>query len=229
MEKLINVTGSIAKTEKLVPVKANILENTCVAEATSPYAHYYGQVPQKPKPNSLFLFTTKFYFLEEIMGFAQAVEKCLLEKINIASAVLELKGKQYPAIRIKNFPDYSQLPSLQSCLTSQGVEFTPKLNLQGELKSRISKLFVLKELAPGFYSDATEENKGYFTIDKKLSTADFESILMRIRNNSVCKLFDAEHGEILNNGEVIEIVRVFAESLELPLIKCVKEQFEKMM
>ena len=65
-KETIQVCGTVTKTESLAEIKWNILENTCVAEANNPYTNYYGQVPQKPTPNTLFLFTTQFYFLDEI-------------------------------------------------------------------------------------------------------------------------------------------------------------------
>ena len=54
--KTVTYCGSITKKESLIPLESHILENTWVAEANFPYANYYGQVPAKPKPNSLFLF-----------------------------------------------------------------------------------------------------------------------------------------------------------------------------
>ena len=51
MKNLVNLSGSICKNEVLTPLTSNILGHTFVCEATSPYANYYGQVPQKPKPN----------------------------------------------------------------------------------------------------------------------------------------------------------------------------------
>ena len=166
--KLIKVCGSITKIESLIPIKSNILENTSVVEANLPYAHYYGQVPEKPKPNSLFLFTTRFYSLEEVLRFSQNIDLCYSKNINVASAVLEFQNSQYPAIRIKNFPDYEQLRFLQECFIKQGVEFAKKVPQVNEAVVRTNKCFVLEEIEKGIYLDRKEENKGYITFQKRI-------------------------------------------------------------
>lgn len=228
MKKEVHLSGLIIKHEKLIPIDLRHLENVCVAEATNPYANYYGHVPRKAKPNSLFLFTKRFYYIEEIISYAKKVEKCLFERINIASASIEFGKKQYPAIRLKNFPDYKQLDNLQSCLSDQGVEFDNKIHPEGDVKAKISKLFVLDEVEPGFYLDLVEDNKGYFTYPDRLSDDDFSRIMTQIKNNGNCALFDAVKGEILVNGQINEIVRIFSEGLNPKELKCIKKEFDKL-
>uniref|UniRef100_UPI0032179706 hypothetical protein n=1 Tax=uncultured Draconibacterium sp. TaxID=1573823 RepID=UPI0032179706 len=226
MKEVIHFTGTICKKETLEPINTNTLENTIVSEATSPYANYYGQLPQKAKPNSIFLFTAKFYFLEEILSSAKSMESCLLDNINIASAVIEFKNKQFAAIRIKNFPDYRQLVKLQKCLSEQGIEFLDKFHLAGEVDVKINKHFTLEEPEGGFFFDLAEENKGYFTHQSRVSCEDFKRIITQVKNNGNCKLFDAVHGEVLKDGKVTEIVRIFSEGINLDLLKCIKKEFE---
>lgn len=228
MKNQLTLSGSISKKEILVPIEANILENTFVTEATTPYANYYGSVPQKAKPNSLFFFTKKFYYLEEILSFSQSLEKCLLDQINIASSYIQFKNKQYPAIRIKNFPDYSQLTILQQCFISHGVELTPKLIINGEVETRVNKLFCLDEIEPNIFLDLIEDHKGYFVCEKKILPKDFDEIISRVKNNTECKLFDTVQGEILKNGKVIEIIRIFSEGLDLQMLQCLKNRFQKL-
>lgn len=228
MKNQVILSGSIAKKETLVPIEANILENTFVTEAASPYANYYGSLPQKPKPNSLFFHTQKFFFLEEILSFSKHLEKYLLEKINIASSYIEYNNKQYPAIRIKNFPDYSQLAVLQQCLILQDVELTPRLNIKGEVKVRINKLFDLNKIETDIYMDINEENKGYIMLEQKILPENFDEVTSKVKNNTECKLFDVVQGEVLMNGEVREIIRIFAEGLDVQLLKCLKNRFKKL-
>lgn len=229
MKALLNACGSITKVEMLSPLKSHILANTCVAEASLPYAHYYGQLPLKnAQPNSIFLLVKKFYFLEEILALSLSVEKCLLDKINFATAILEFNGKQIPAVRIKFFPDYNQLANLQSCLQNEGMEFLTGTDISGNVHARIHKLFVLEEVEPGFYFDQQETNKGYFLHQHRIPAQAFETVLTTIRNNSSCKLFDAVQGKFILDGVVKEFVRVFAEGINLELMKCIQEQFTKL-
>lgn len=228
MENILHLNGIIIKYEKLNQIPLKTPENVYVAEASTPYADYYGQVPQVAKPNSIFLFTKKFYFLEQLICYSSSVEKCLFERINIASALVESAGKQYPAIRIKNFPDYSQLEKLQKCLNEKNVEFLAKLHLEDKVKTIVSKPFVLKELEQNFYLDQVEDHKGYFVVDKHFSPEEFEQSIKQIRNNGVCKLFDAEQGAIYDNGKITHIIRIFSESLNLEMLKCLEKRFLKL-
>lgn len=228
MENIVKVSGLIVKSEKLIPVDIETSDHACIAEASNPYANYYGQVPQKAAPNSLFFFTQRFYYLEEIKGLAHRVKRCLSEKINLASATIDHKDKHYPAIRIKHFPDYKQLPDLHSCLYTQRVKFAQKPLILGEVTTRISKFFTLKETEPGFFMDGDEENEGYFTHTKEISGNDLISVINRIRNSTDCKLFDAAYGAFIYNGEVTPMIRIYAEGIDLALLKCIKKEFEKL-
>lgn len=223
----IRACGSIVKKESIVPLKTNILENTVVAEAYFPYSNYYGNVPKNPNPNSLFLVTKPFYTLEEVLRFSQKIDSCIMEKINVASAVLECSINHYPAIRIKNLPNYNQLPMLQNCFLEQGVKFSKKVPLGKNALVKINKCFILEEVEDGIFMDYTEENKGYILIEKLLNQDEFDLILSEIRNNSDCRLFDAEKGGIILNSEVKEIMRVFSEKLDIPLLKNIQAQINK--
>ena len=225
-KNLIKVCGSITKTESLIPIQSNILEDTWVAEANLPYAHYYGHMPEKAKPNSLFLFTERFYSLEEVLRFPHGIDRCYTEELNIASATLEHQNKQYPAIRIKNFPDYEHLHLLQNCLALQGVLFAKKVHFITEVKAVISKCFELEELDEGIYLDQTEENKGYLFVQKRIDRDNFDKLILKIKNNSNCRFFDAVPGGFIMNSKSTDMVRIFSEGLDLELLKCIKYQLQ---
>lgn len=227
MKKIIRVPGSIYKEEVLMPLEQNVMPNTNVLEATHPYANYYGHVPQVPKPNSIFLLTRKFYYLEEVLALVSQVADCLQDEINFASAYLEYKGKQYPAIRIKHFPDYNRLGYLQNCLHEEGLEFLPKLHFEGKSVSRVQKFFEMREIEPGIYFDNQESNKGYILCDKQFSSQHFNFTIQRLRNNGNCGLLDAVHGDIILDGILVKIIRVFSEGIKASLLKCIKSEFDK--
>lgn len=229
MKTLIYVCGTITKNEILNSLKSNIVSGTWVAEASEPYAEYYGGQPNETKPNSLFLFTRKFYFLEEVLGLRFNLPDCPLDKLNIATSIVYIKDKQHPAIRLKFFPDYKQLAQLQECFIQQGIALAPPISLQGKYYTVVHKLFALEADEPGLYFDHEELNKGYFIFPNKLSPDGFSDIFQSIRNNSSCHLFDAEQGSVIINGKLTEIVRIFAEGLDVQLLQCIQTQFHKFM
>lgn len=227
--RIIRVCGSIIKKESIVPLRVNHMENTVVAEANLPYSNYYGNVPQHPKPNSLFLFTACFYTLEEVLRFAQKTDSCLMQNINLATAVINFKNNRYPAIRIKNFPDYEHLPEIQKCLMKQGVEFAKKVQLEDEAEMRINKCFVLEKVKKRLYIDKIEKDKGYVLIDKLLTNDEFEELAIKVKNNGRCHLFDAVKCGIIHHSEVKELMRIYAENLDISLLKCIREEIQKMI
>jgi len=228
MEKNIYLNGIIFKSEKLAQISLSTPSNVYIAEAISPYADYYGHFPRTATPNSIFLFTKKFYFLEQLICYSLAIETCLFERINIASAIIESGGKQYPAIRIKNFPDYKQLIKVQKCLTEKNVRLVEKIHLEEEVKTTVSKPFVLKELEPDFYFDQIEEHKGYFVVDRYFNPEEFENAVKQIKYNDICHLFDAVQGVVYRDGKLTHIVRIFSESLDLNMLKCLSKEFSKL-
>lgn len=227
MNKIIRVPGSIYKSEFLQSVEKTVIENTTVLEATYPYDNYYGQVPQIATPNSIFLLTQQFYFLEEILALISQVSICLQDEIDFATASINYNGRQFPAIRLKHFPDYNRIINLQRCLKAEGVRFILNNQIKGNATSRVQKFFELRELEPAIYIDNTEKNKGYVFCDNQFNLHQFEKTLQQLKNNGKCGLMDVVQGEILIDGILVKIIRVFAEGIGSTTLKCIKAEFDR--
>ena len=225
----IRACGSIAKKESLIPWEKNILLHTAVAEANLPYPNYYGVVPEKAVPNSIFLFTKEYYTLEEVLRFSQMIKFCLLNKLDVATACVIFKNNHYPALRIKYLTDYQHIEKIQRCFKEQGVAFAKKIYFENEAYVKINKCFILEEVDKSIYMDVEEENKGYILIDRLLTQEEFYDLLNKIRVNGNCKLFDAAKGGIIIHSEVKEIMRVYSDQLDLTLLKCIQEQVHKIL
>lgn len=224
---LIKTFGSIVKEESLVPVEYNILSNTCVAEANEPYSDYYGKVPHPAIPNSLFLFTSQYYSLVDVLRFALNIDSCYMKDVNVAAAYLDFGQYKYPAIRLKYFPNYEHLHLLQSCFMKEGVEFIKKVQMSGKAIVKINKCFVLEEPEPGIYFDKNEENRGYIAIPRQIARNEFLDVISEIKNNDECPLFDAARGVLIIDSKANDIVRVYSENLYLSFLKCIQQKFTK--
>ncbi|QGY42468.1 hypothetical protein GM418_02000 [Maribellus comscasis] len=223
----IRVCGSIAKKESLIPWKKNILPNTSVAEANLPYSNYYGTVPEKAIPNSIFLFTKEYYTLEEVLRFSQKIKSCALDKLNVATATVTFSSNQSHAIRIKYLPDYQHIRKIQECFEKQGVILAKKIHIENEAFIKINKCFILEEIEENIYMDYEEKNKGYLLSNRLLIQGEFYELLNNIRLNGNCRLFDAAKGGIIINSEVKEIMRIYSEQLDTTLLKCIQNQVNK--
>jgi hypothetical protein len=226
---LLHLCGSITKKESLMWLKTNILEHTNVAEANMPYAGYYGWMPEKPKPNSLFLLTERYYTLEESLRFTQNIDICAKNLVNAASAVLLFHNQSYSAIRIRNFPDYDHLKMLQQCFQKLGVCFLKKSIFETEAMVTVNKCFLLEQPDEGIYLDKFNRNEGYITIPVYLGQNDFESLINKVKNNGECKLFDAARGGFVRDSRVIEMIRIYSEHLTVYLMKCIQQEVMKQL
>ncbi len=230
-KQLIQVSGSIIKEESIVPVTVNIAKNTCVAEANIPYSEYFGVAPfnMSTKPNSLFLFTIPHYTLEETLRFAQLIDLCCMQSLNIASSVLDFGTDHHAAIRIKNFPDYKMIPKLQECFMEQGVEFAKKVRIGSSAIIRTNKCFSLEKVAENIYIDHLQENTAYVALSRLIKYDYFLQVVADIRNNSTCPMFDAARGAILLNSKITDIIRIYSGHLDIEMLKCIQDKFERLI
>lgn len=229
--ELIQISGAIIKEESIVQITANIMEQTCVAEANMPYSNYYGVAPfnMPTKPNSLFLFTDHYYTLEEALRFAQLIDLCCIHDLNIAVSVLEFTDGHFPAIRIKNFPDYKMIHKLQECFAEQGVKFAKKVHLGRTAVIRTNKCFSLEKLDQNIYLDHLQENTGYIALSKLIKHDKYMEAIAEIRNNTNCAMFDPARGALLLNSKITDIIRIYSGHLDIDMLKCIQDKFENVI
>lgn len=228
-EKSTTFYGSITKKESLQLIETNIIKNSWVAEANLPYSNYYGQVPQTIKPNSLFLFTRYYYTLDEIQRTLQNMSGCIKNGLNLASAILNFDKQQFPAIRIKNFPDYSHLSQLQECFMQQGVQWANKIPFMNEAEAKITKCFELEKANDQIYFDKVEEDKGYIFLNNSINRPNFDNSIKQIKNNSTQILFDAVPGTFIIETKAVDVVRIYSGRLKLELLQNLKMEFNKFL
>lgn len=231
MEKkqLIQVSGVIIKEEYIALITANIIENTSVAEANMPYSNYYGVAPfnMPTKPNSLFLFTEHYYTLEEALRYAQLIDLHCMQNLNIAVSVLEFTDGQYPAIRIKNLPEYKMIHQLQACFAEQEVKFAKKVHVGKTAVIKTNKCFSLEQIDENIYLDHLQEKTGYIALSKLIHHDKYLEIMADIKNNVNCAMFDAARGAILLDSKITDIIRIYSGNLDIDLLKCIQKRFEK--
>jgi hypothetical protein len=178
------------------------------------------------KPNSLFLFTSEYYTLEEVLRFARLIDLCCLQSLNIAVSVLNFGEDHYPAIRIKNFPDYQKIETLQQCFMEQGVEFARKVHLKEKAVIKTSKCFTLEKIGDSLYLDHKQNKTGYVALPRLVSNEDYKEVINAIRNNFNSPLFDAARGALIIDGMVTDVVRIYSEQINPDLLRMIQYQFE---
>jgi hypothetical protein len=223
----IETEGSTTKTENLNQVKYKIIENTCVAEGGEPYSDYYGHFPEVLKPHSLFLFTRKLHPLNEVIEIAENKMICpaFNFKLDVATAVLDFTDHYHYAIRVKNFPNYEHIYKLQNCFLTEGYAFIKKVNLPKSVSVTVFKRFSLTKLEEGIYLDEENENKAYIVTPRQINNKEFTEMLINLRNNNACPLFDAAIGTLIINTNTVNMVRIYSENIDTNLLRCAKQKF----
>lgn len=216
--------GSITKKETFVPIESNVLVNTLVVEASNPYANYYGKYPKTSNPNSLYLFTNKFYQLDEVLEFTNEIEKFMGSKkrFDVASSIFDFTDQYYYAIRVNEFPDYKYIQWLQNCYLTEGVTFLGKVNMTNSASVTVFRKFILKEIFDGIFVNMKNSHKAYIIIPKQISNNDFLDLMVKIRNNVDCELFDVALGNLFYNLNTNHIIRIYSENLNNDMLKCIK-------
>lgn len=230
-KKLIQICGAIIKEESIVPITANVMEHTSVAEANLPYSNYYGVAPfnMPTHPNSLFLFTEHYYTLEEALRYAELIDLSCRQILNVASSVLEFKDGHYPAIRIKNFPDYKMIHKLQECFAEQGVRFAKKVHIGNTAVIRTNKCFSLEKLDENIYLDHLQEKTAYIALPKLIKHEKYIEIIADIRNNTSSAMFDAARVAMLLNSKITDVIRIYSGQLDINFLKSIQKRFEMAM
>ncbi|KAF0237421.1 MAG: hypothetical protein FD181_1987 [Prolixibacteraceae bacterium] len=230
-KNLIQATGAIIKEESIVPITTNIMEHTCVAEANLPYSNYYGVAPfnMPTKPNSLYLFTEHYYTLEEALRYGQLIDLSCRQVLNVAASVLEFKDGQYPAIRIKNFPDYKMIHQLQECFFEQGVRFAKKVHIGNTAIIRTNKCFSLEKIDENIYIDHQQEKTAYIALPKLIKNDKYLEVITDIRNNTSFAMFDSARAAMFLDSNITDFIRIYSGQLDINLLKSIQKRFEMAM
>jgi hypothetical protein len=150
-----------------------------------------------------------------------------MQNLNIAVSVLNFTNDHYPAIRIKNFPDYAMIHNLQECFAEQGVEFARKINIGKRAVIRTNKCFSLEEIDKDIFIDHLQEKTAYIALSKLIHQDFFSQMISNIRNNTACTMFDAARGAIILDSEITDIIRIYSDHLEVDMLKRIQDKFEK--
>lgn len=222
--------GSLTKEETLEVIDSKILPNTIVLEATDPfpgYYEYYDGIQKDVKPHYIYLLTDKKYNLEE---FTRATQKIMADNeldFHAALGSITIFNDVHHAIRIRRLTTYDQIKDLQSNYIKEGIGLTSNASIPHNSKAiiKLDKFFALEKIEDGYYIDHIEANHAYFTLDTKLSWKQFEELTKQVKYNMEMFHFDVSLGFIYDKFKVKDIVRVYAENLNLDLLKKISLKF----
>ena len=222
--------GSLIKEETLEVIDSKILPNTIVLEATNPfpgYYEYYDGLQKDILPHYIYLVTDREYKLEEFTRATQKIMSHFDVKFHAAVGTITIYNDIYYAIRIRRLTSYDQIVALQKDFVNEGILFKTNGSIPHNSKAmiRLNKFFALDEISNGFYLDHIEANHGYFTIPQKLDWKQFEELTKKVKYNMEMLHFDVSLGFIYDNFQARDMIRVYAENMNLDLLKKIKTKY----
>lgn len=222
--------GSLIKEETLEVIDSKILPNTIVLEATNPfpgYYEYYEGIQKDVKPHYIYLVTSKKCDLEEFTRATQKIMSYFEVSFHAAVGTITIFNDVHHVIRIRRLTKYDQIKELQSCYQKEGISLKSNVSIPHNTKAMIQldKFFAIKEIGEGYFMDHIEANHGYFTIPQKLTWKEFEKLTQQVKYNMEMFHFDVSLGFMYDNFKAIDMIRVYAESLDLDLMKKIRAKF----
>ncbi|RUT78547.1 hypothetical protein [Ancylomarina longa] len=222
--------GSLLKEETLEVIDNKILPNTIVLEAINPfpgYYEYYDGLQKDMLPHYIYLITDRKYDLEEFTRATQNIMASFEVKFHAATGTITIYNDVYHAIRIRRLTSYDQIIALQSQFIDEGIQFKTNGSIPHNSKAmiRLNKFFALDEISSGFFLDHIEANHGYFTIPHKLSWKQFEELTRQVKYNMEMFHFDVSLGFIYDHFKAKDIIRVYAENMNLELLKKIRTKY----
>lgn len=222
--------GSLIKEETLEVIDSKILPNTIVLEATNPfpgYYEYYEGIQKDVMPHYIYLVTDKKCDLEKFTRATQKIMSYFEVNFHAAMGTITIFNDTFHVIRIRRLTKYDQIKELQSCYKEEGIILKTNATIPHNSKAMIQldKFFALEEIGDGYFLDHVEPNHGYFTVPQKLSWKQFEHLTQQVKYNMDMFHFDASLGFIYDNFKAIDMIRIYAENLDLELLKKIRSKF----
>jgi len=223
---LIETVGYIKKEQILTTINNNIIPNTFVLESLHPFPGYHGEnLPEKPKPGSLFLILTKEHTFEEIARITRQIKQKFEYDFNASVGNIHFKTASYPGIRIKFLKSFIFLPELQNLYKEHGIKFAKQKMIDSRGLIVINKNFYVDEFEEGIYNDLEEDSKYYIDLPKDLPWDKFKEFTLNIKNNIDNSNFDAAQGVFYRKKGIIEVVRLYICEGQLDKIKTIRKLY----
>jgi hypothetical protein len=82
-------------------------------------------------------------------------------------------------------------------------------------------------LGENIYIDHLQEKTAYIDLSKLINQDYYLQVIADIKNNTDCPMFDAARGAILLDSHITDIIRIYSGHLDLEMLKCIQNKFEK--
>lgn len=215
MKNYTEYFGCLTKVENLWCLEAVGIHNTCLLESFDVFPGYYGSHPSKSKPRFLYIVSDEAQTVESILRITKKVKKNYPENFDAALAQISMRHNSCYAVRITGIEDYSKIKKLQEVYQDMGLSLKKKVkNIENEPGViKIYKIFKLIQTDENIYLDGQNPDIGYFKVKEDLEWEKFSENIRLLRNNLQGKSFDAAKCFIIQDSDIIDMVRIYSKDL----------------
>lgn len=222
--------GRLTKEETLVSINDKVVYKTFVLESSNPFPGFYDYYQGRPDdttPRYIYLVTDRKYSLDEFTRSTHEIMKNYHTSFHAAIGNVTFSGNIHHIIRLRHLNKYEQIEELQNLYIQEGINFKLKPNKDINTKAiiELNKFFSMEHIDADFYYDNVEENHGYFYIPKKLTWKEFEDITLKVKHNIDLLHFDASLGFVFDEHQVSDLIRIYAENLNITMLKEIREKY----
>ncbi len=222
--------GWITKEEPLSCITdINLNLNICILEAVSPFFGYYDDQPKTSKPLYLYWFLERHYTFEHLTRTLEYIKQNCYQHIDGAVGQIHIMNESYPVIRMLHLGQYNQITAVQAMFEKMGVNLkkgTRKIYNQMGL-IQLNKFLHLKPIEEGIYLDEGTAHRGFFTIPRYVDWEEFKKITTEVKYDTSLIFFDAARAAFMEQGRIIELVRIFRENLTIEKLQAIRERYLK--
>jgi len=223
---LLETVGYIKKEQTLTTVENNIIPNSFVLESQHPFPGYHGaNLPEKPKPGSLFLILADDHTAEEIARITKKIQKNLQYDFNASEGHIYFKTSNYSCIRIRHLKSFAFLPEIQRLYQDNGISFAKQKMIDSKGLIVINKSFYVEEIEDGLYNDLEEDSKYYIELPKDLPWDVFQEFTTNIKNNLDNSDFAVAQGVFYRKAGIVEVVRLYICEGEMDKVRTIRKLY----
>jgi hypothetical protein len=225
------VFGTLEKTEEFRSITNNIIPGSLVFESPAPFLGYYNDVPGEYSPLYIYIGVDKTYAAFDITRAAMAARKELGIEFDAAKAFVSFNDRFFNAIRLRHLQDYAHFKEIQEAFARHGIRPMMLSTRWNKVTASVifKKVFCLAPIANGIWKDDCEQNHFYLEIPKAVLFHEFTEITHSVKNNWLGAKFDAALGAFIQLQRVVEIVRIYSETIkEDELVEIQKLYYQKM-
>lgn len=222
--------GWVTKEEPLSCITdVNLNLNICILEAVSPFFGYYDDQPKTSKPLYLYWFLERHYTFEHLTRALEYIKENCYQHIDGASGQIHIMNESYPVIRMLNLGKYNQITSVQAMFEKMGVNLkkgTRKIYNQMGL-IQLNKFLHFNQIEDGIYLDKDSSHRGFFTIPRYVDWEEFKKITTEVKYDTSLIFFDAARAAFMEQGKIVELVRIYRENLTIEKLKAIRDRYMK--